>query len=144
MRLRAMKDDPHGAAGDRPPVRGEDDLELLRAVMRRAVILGGGEKRRVVAQPQALHERRDELVGRQAAKAAVFRRHDDVEAPRGACDEALLREAAQSELGRGGGHAERGPHVFRGEVIAAAGGKAGDEGSGFGHARFRIHAHKVS
>ena len=55
---------PDGSAGDRPSVPGKGNLEFLRAVMRCAVILGGGEERSIVRALPMLHERRDELIGR--------------------------------------------------------------------------------
>ena len=74
---------PDGSAGDRPSVRGKGNLEFLGAVMRSAVILGGGEERSIVRSLQMLHECRDELIGRETAEAPVLRRNDDIEATGG-------------------------------------------------------------
>ena len=133
---------PDGAAGYRPAIAGEGDLECLRTVMRRSVILGGGQESRMVRLLQAPHERRDELVGRQAAETPVLGRQDDVEAAGGTCDQPLFRQPAECEPGRGGGYAECGSHVRRAEVVSAIGGILGDDVAGSG--RFRIHARKVS
>ena len=51
------------------PVLGHEDLKLLRPVVRGPVVLGGGEKARIIGESEALHERQDELVGRKAAEA---------------------------------------------------------------------------
>src|SRR5690606_37552583 len=113
---------------------------------RRAVVLGGREKSRVVLQPQALHERRDELTGRQAAQAAVFRRHDDIEAPRRAGDQPLPGKPVYREPCGRGGYAEGVPEIRNGKVIVPFTGKTGDQISGFGHGigSFRFHTSSIS
>ena len=134
--------DPDDAARYRPSITGESNLKCLRTVMRRAVILGGGQESRIVRSLQMLHERRDELVGRQTAETPVLGRQDDVEATGGTCHQSLFRQPAEREPGRGGGYAERGSHVGRAEVVSAIGGEPGDDIAGSG--RSRIHARKVS
>jgi hypothetical protein len=68
-----------GAAGDRPPVFCDDDLELLRAMMRGAVVL---REARIIDQPMAFHERGNELIRRKAAQLPVLGRDDDAESAR--------------------------------------------------------------
>ena len=87
--------DPYGAADDRWSVPFNHHLKFLRAMMGRAVILRGREKANVIPDIPLLHQRRDELIRRQAAEPPVFGRHDDVEPARGACDLPLGREATQ-------------------------------------------------
>ncbi len=53
-------------------------MELLRLLMRGAVVLGGGEETGVVVKAQAFHQRGDELLGGKAAKGVILGRHDDV------------------------------------------------------------------
>jgi hypothetical protein len=63
--------------------------------MRRAVVLCGRQKPRVVGEMEALRERRDELVGRKTTERAIFRRDDDVKPPRRRGDELLAPCAAK-------------------------------------------------
>ena len=70
--------------GRRFPARAT--WKVCGAMVRRAVILGGGQEGGIVGAFQMRHESRDELIGGQAAEALVFGRQDDVEAARGACD----------------------------------------------------------
>src|SRR5208282_1858849 len=65
--LARYEGDAHRSALDRPAVPRDEDLELLRALMGRAVILCGRQKARVV-EVETLHQRRDKLVGGKAAK----------------------------------------------------------------------------
>ena len=81
---------------------GQKDLELLWALMRRAVILSGRQQTRVVGEIEALRQRRDKLVGGKTTERAIFRRHDDVKTPRGRSDERFLFETVQRELGGNG------------------------------------------
>lgn len=118
-------------------------MERLRAVMCRAVILGGGQERSIVRALQTLHECRNELVGGQAADAPIFWRYDDVEAASGACYHSLFCQSVQGKSGRGGGYPKRCTQFRCCEVVSAIGGKLGDEitGSRFGY--FHFHVHKV-
>lgn len=56
-----------------------DDLEDLRSLVGRPVELRSGEEARIVRHAQGLHERRGELLRREAAERAVLRGDDDVE-----------------------------------------------------------------
>ncbi len=63
--------DSHAAAGKGSTSPFEADLELLRALVRGAVVLRGSEEAGVVAQAQSLHQRGDELLGGKAAKGVM-------------------------------------------------------------------------
>ena len=112
--LPRQKGNAHRPALDRPAVRCKEDLEFLWPLMRGTVILRGGEKARVVGEVEALHQRRDKLVGRKTGERAVFRRHDDVKTSRRRSDHLLLCETVKGELGGGGGNAQRRLHFARG------------------------------
>ena len=58
-------------------------------------------------------------------------------------DEALLGEAVQSESGRGGGDAKRGPGFSAGEVVSSTGGKVVDQGDRSRRDMFRFHSRKL-
>jgi hypothetical protein len=116
--------DAHCSALDRPAVPRDEDLELLRAMTARTVILCGGQKARVVGEVETLHQRRDKLVGGKAAERAIFRREDDIEAARRRSDQVLFCQAVQRELGGSGGNAQRRLRLAGGKVIPAAGGQA--------------------
>jgi hypothetical protein len=70
--------DAHATAGKRSTSPFEADLELLRALVRGAVVLRGSEEAGVVAQAQSLHQRGDELLGGKAAKGVILGWHDNV------------------------------------------------------------------
>ena len=135
---------PDGAAGHRlaDSPRGRPGIPVGGGAPRRNT--ARRTERSIVRQAPALHERRNELVGRQAAKTPVFGRHDDVEAAGRTGHQALLCKPVQREPGRGGGHAERDPQFFRGEVVPAISSKAGDESGGFGHVDPISHAYRGS
>ena len=69
----------------------KDDLEFLRTMMGRTVVLCSRQEAYVVSDPPALHQSRDELIRGQAAETPVLWRHDDVEPAPGACDLAPRR-----------------------------------------------------
>ena len=91
-----------------------------------------------------LHQRRDELIRRQAAEPPVFGRHNDVEPARGACDLPLGRETAQCLARCRLGDPEGRANLGRGKMIAAAGGKIADEVAGTRCGRCRHDADKVA
>ncbi len=97
----------HRPAADRAMALGQEDLELLRPVMRSAVILRRRQKTHVVGELELLHERRNELVRGKARERAIFRWHDDVEAPRRGGDEPLFCETVQRQLGCCGRNTQR-------------------------------------
>ena len=76
---------PYSTARYRPTVFSKGDLEFLRTVMGRAVVLGGGQECGIIGEPQMLQKRWDELIGREAAQMPVLGRYDDVEAAGRAC-----------------------------------------------------------
>ena len=93
---------------------------------------------------EALHEHRDELVGRKrkATERAIFRRDDDVKPPRRRGDQLLFCEAVQRKLGSGCGNPESRRNLMRAEVVAPACGKPLDVLSGV--AKFMFHLRKAS
>ena len=97
--LARHKGDAYHSALDRPAVLCDKDLEFLRALMRRAVILCGRQQARVVGEIEVLHQRRDKLVGGKTTERAIFRREDDVKTPRRRSDEHFVFETVQRELG---------------------------------------------
>ena len=84
------------------------------------------------------------MIGWQAAESPIFGWNDDVEAPGRTGYEALLGEAVQSESGRGGGDAKRGPGFSAGEVVSSTGGKVVDQGDRSRGHSFRFHSRKLS
>ncbi len=70
-RLRAMKATRTAPQWIGPAVPRDEDLELLRSLMRRTVILCGRQKSRVVGEVEMLHQRRDKLLGGKAAERYI-------------------------------------------------------------------------
>ena len=108
------------------------------------MILRGGEKARVIDLTLALHEPRNELIGRKAAERTVFRRNNDVEAAYRRGDLSLLRKAVEGELCGGGGDAEGCLSVFGGKTVASAGGEPRDIRPSVQRVRICFHLLKVS
>lgn len=113
--------------------------------MGRPVILRRGQQAGIVRRlAEALHQRRDELVGRQASEGSVFRRNNDIETPRWRRDHLLPRQAVQRQLGGVGGHAQRLAGIPGGEVMPSACSEASNVITGVLPLQTWFHTRKVS
>lgn len=134
---------PHSTARYRPTVLGQGDLEFLRTVMGRAVVLGGGQECSIIGEPQMLQKRRNELIGREAAETPVLGRYDNVEAAGRACHVPFLCQPTQRESRSGGRHTEGGLKLRCGEMMPASGSKPVNDVACSGYRQFRFHILKV-
>jgi hypothetical protein len=109
-----------------------------------AVVLGGRQQSDIVREMEALHEIRDELLGRETSQGAVFRGDDDVEPPSRRGDELSPGEAVQRRSSRNWRDPERLLGVAGREEIASARREGVDIVSRMQELRIGFHSRKLA
>jgi len=114
------------AAVDLSPILRHDDLKELRLLMGGTMVSGSSQKTGIVGSVKPLHELRDELIRRQAAKGLVLGRNDEVETAVGSGDEPLFLEPPEGRACRSQRDAELSHGFSSREMIVTPCGQTAD------------------
>gem|GEM_PF-6572090 len=136
--------DADASAKNWPAILRKEDLEFLRAMMGRAVILCCRKQAHVVAQAKSRQEVGNEVRSGNTAKRAVFRWNDDVKASCRRADELLSCQTTESILRGNRRDSEGSLQLVRREQELPAGSEAVQVATSNRMALFRFHSRKVA